>query len=735
MNQIKKHKVAQLGYNFIPKEYLPIEKDEYYLRFQQNPATDFRPLTKQEITILQSNRNRAGNWAHVLVRDGIDIHLIEECTFYGLVRIGKLEQYFLEFSEVKFPVGLYHSQIVNCDIGNNVSISNVKFLSNYIIEEDVIIANVNEMSCTSHAKFGNGIIKQGENENVRIWIELCNENGGRKVLPFDGMLAGDAWMWSKYRGDKKLMNAFSQFTEKKFDTAHGYYGVVGKRTVIKNTHIIKDVKIGTDAYIKGANKLKNLTINSNAQAKSQIGEGCEMVNGIMGVGCRAFYGIKAVRFILAPFSQLKYGARLINSYLGENATISCCEVLNSLIFPAHEQHHNNSFLCAALLMGQSNMAAGATIGSNHNSRGADGEMQAGRGFWPGLCVSLKHNSRLASFSMIAKGDYPAELNIPLPFALLSNDVHTDRLTIMPAYWFLYNMYAIQRNEQKFADRDKRVEKLQELEFGYLAPDTINEIYHSLQLLSLFTGKAFYIANERIGSDQDYIAKGKSLFEHNSPLINTLEVLASGFENSKRKVQIIKVQEGYTAYKRMLLFYIGNELLHYLSINHFISLKGLLEENENPFIPKDWVNVGGQLIPSEQLHELLDKVRYDKISDWDEVHNFYKQQSILYPLQKVKHALSIFINITDTSYKDFNELLIIDFLKQTLKTKEWITQCVYSSKEKDYKNPFRNMVYDTTEEMESVLGAFESNSFITEQNKNLIAFTEQVKNVIQKITPH
>jgi hypothetical protein len=56
-------------------------------------------------------------------------------------------------------------------------------------------------------------------------------------------------------------------------------------------------------------------------------------------------------------------------------------------------------------MGQSNMAAGATIGSNHNSRGADGELIAARGFWPGLCVSLKHNSKFATFPLISKGDY------------------------------------------------------------------------------------------------------------------------------------------------------------------------------------------------------------------------------------------------------------------------------------------------------------------------------------------
>ena len=216
----------------------------------------------------------------------------------------------------------------------------------------------------------------------------------------------------RLRDNEALQKKFKEFSTKKFDNRRGYYGTIGDRTVIKNCRIIKDVNIGSDAYIKGANKIKNVTINSSANAMTQIGEGCELVNGIIDPGCRIFYGVKAVRFFMASHSQLKYGARLINSYLGNNSTISCCEVLNSLIFPSHEQHHNNSFLCAALLNGQTNIAAGATIGSNHNSRGADGEMVAGRGFWPGLCVSLKHNSKFASFAILAKGDYPAELTYP-----------------------------------------------------------------------------------------------------------------------------------------------------------------------------------------------------------------------------------------------------------------------------------------------------------------------------------
>ncbi len=321
-------------------------------------------------------------------------------------------------------------------------------------------------------------------------------------------------LWSRFRDDKILQNKFKEFTEKKFDNKRGYYGKIGDRTVIKNCKIIKDVLIGSDAYLKGANKLKNLTINSSAEAKSQIGEGCELVNGIVGYGCRIFYGVKAVRFIMASHSQLKYGARLINSYLGNNSTISCCEVLNSLIFPAHEQHHNNSFLCAALVMGQSNMAAGATIGSNHNSRGADGEIIAGRGFWPGLTVSLKHNSKFASFCILAKGAYPSELDIPIPFSLISNDESKNELIIMPAYWFMYNMYALSRNSWKYADRDKRNEKMQLLEFDFLAPDTINEIINAITIFEKYTGEAYvnkYEKGKRY-TEEKIIEAGKKILE-------------------------------------------------------------------------------------------------------------------------------------------------------------------------------------------------------------------------------
>lgn len=728
MNPIIKKPLSEIGYKFFPEQYIPGGEDEYYLRRKQNRnGITYRKLTHHEIDALIRNNNTSDNWEMIEVTDVFNADLIQNCKFYGWVRIGKLEPYFLEFHAVKLRVGLYNSTVISCDFGDNVSIDSVHYLSHYIIGNECIITNVHEMATTNYAKFGNGVLKQGEEEKIRIWLEVCNENAGRKIVPFNGMLPGDAWMWSRNRDNKVLQQKFLEFTEQKFDKLRGYYGKIGDRTVIKSCRIIKDVWIGPHAYIKGANKIKNVTINSSEKSSSQVGEGCELVNGIIGEGCRVFYGVKAVRFYLSSHSQLKYGARLINSYLGNNATISCCEVLNSLIFPAHEQHHNNSFLCAATVMGQSNIAAGATLGSNHNSRSADGELIAGRGFWPALCVSIKHNSKFSSYTLLAKGDYPAELNIPIPFALVSNDETNNQLQVMPAYWFLYNMYALARNAWKYVDRDKRTDKTQHLEYSYLAPDTVNEIFEALRLLELYTGKAALQKEQpaKDYSDAQCIKKGKALLIADDKSIDALEIIADGFENTKRKTVLLKVRQSYRVFQELIGYYAAEELNHFIKANN-LSLSTCIKQLPKPGKRKAWTNVGGQLMEAAAFTSLQQKIVTGKIKGWDAVHAFYEQQSALYPSQKLQHALAAYGELQ--GIKQLSKETITTLLTQYLHTKEWMVKGIYNSRAKDYSNPFRSMVYENPEEQEEVTGSLAGNSFILQQQQEL----KETKKFVNKL---
>jgi hypothetical protein len=731
MNNIIKSPIESIGYGFISSGHLPEGQNEYHLRNRFNKSgIQYRSLKAAELEILVRNNNSSDNWNNVLVSGQFDPHLVKGCSFFGLIRIGKLEPLSLEFHGLRLPVGLFNSTIISCDFGDNVCIHNVNYFSHFVVGNEVIIANVNELATTSTAKFGNGIIKEGETENQRIWLEVCNENGGRKILPFDGMLTADAYLWSKYRDDLALMNAFYSFTEQKFDAARGHYGLIGDRTVIKNCKMIKDVQIGTDAYIKGANKIKNVTVNSSADASTQIGEGCELVNGIIGVGCRIFYGVKAVRFFMASHSQLKYGARLINSYLGNNATISCCEVLNSLIYPFHEQHHNNSFLCASLLMGQSNVAAGATIGSNHNSRGADGELIAGRGFWPGLCVSLKHNSRFASFTLLAKGDFPFELNIPIPFSLVINDPTANELRIIPAYWFQYNHYALQRNEWKYKDRDARATKELALEYRSLAPDSVNEIFNALDLLSLFAGKAYFRhVGTAIPIDEMCKDKGRELFNAGDKLLDELEILAEGFENSKRKVVILKARKAYASFIEMVRYYAVGQMAAKFNADNWNS--GSLSLTSMSVAPsrEEWVNIGGQLIPSTSLAVLLEEIKSSKLNSWEAVHLAYKGFADSSPEHLFQHALASLVEIEQVSLTDLTATKLSTLFKGYLATNEKVFQGIVQSREKDMTNPFRKMVYANETEMEAVLGKMNDNSFVREKDKERKELSTRIEKIL------
>ncbi|WP_156309216.1 DUF4954 family protein [Sphingobacterium endophyticum] len=711
MGYIIKIPLNRIGYDFIPAEYLPEGKDEYYLRFQQNKSNkNYRNLTEEEIRILELNHNESTNWNDVLVTDKFLPKQIKRSKFFGLVRIGDMEEVYLEYRDIRLPVGIYNSQIISSDLGDCVALHQVRYMAHFIVGNEVILLNVNEMETSSNAKFGNGILKDGDQEKSRIFLELCNENGGRSVLPFDGMQAADVYLWTRNRQDKELQQRFFDITNDRFDDIRGYYSEIGDRTVIKNSHTFKNVKIGSDAYIKGVSKLKNVTINSTSEAYTQIGEGCELVNGIIGYGCRVFYGVKAVRFILSSYSQLKYGARLINSFLGDNSTISCCEVLNSLIFPAHEQHHNNSFLCAALIKGQSNMAAGATVGSNHNSRGADGEIIAGRGFWPGLCVSLKHNSRFSSYTLIVKGDFLHELDIKFPFSLVSNDVTHDRLIIVPGYWFMYNMYALMRNTNKFISRDKRSFKNQYFEYDILAPDTVNEIFTGIEEIKKAVAKSLDTSTAL-----DWLNNTEKANE---------EIFLDNAEFSKRKVVLLKPKESFHLFKKLVRYYAVCQVLEHVSPDTFsdsinqIIADGLQRE--------EFENVGSQLVPVSKLDTLLQDLKDKKINSWDEMHSNYHQLSNDYIQDKLKHALASLQEITETDTSNWDGAFWNGLFEEALATKKWICDEIYNSRSKDYHNPFRLMVYESEAEMNEVVGRLEDNSFINQQASEFANFQNQIK---------
>jgi hypothetical protein len=320
-----------------------------------------------------------------------------------------------------------------------------------------------------------------------------------------------------------------------------------------------------------------------------------------------------------------------------------------------------------------------------------------------------------------KGDYAYELNIPLPFSLISNDPKNDELLIMPGYWFLYNFYALARNAWKYIDRDKRIDKTPIFEYNYLAPDSVNELIQSLDILAIAVAKAAMAKDKKIqaNSEKALIELGKKILHTKTKKeIDSLEIFAEGFENSKRKTRMVKVYDAYHMFEKMILVYGMDALVNEIASKKHKSIIATVNAMKSGAKDMQWTNVGGQLMPTKTVQTLLNQIKNDTIAEWDQVHEFYQNASAKYPQQKAAHALAALELITGRKLETFKTATLIDLLDKYLQIKVDITESILYTRSKDYKNPFRKMVYENEEEMNKVIGNIDNNSFINDQQAML-----------------
>jgi hypothetical protein len=295
----------------------------------------------------------------------------------------------------------------------------------------------------------------------------------------------------------------------------------------------------------------------------------------------------------------------------------------------------------------------------------------------------------------------SELNIPVPFSLISNDVANDRLIIMPAYWFMYNMYALARNAWKSEDRDQRQHKVQHLEFDYLAPDTINEMLDAIHLFNSLT------PNENG------------------------EAEIKGWENSKRKIIITKIPQATKTFSEMIRLHACLQILNHINIHKSESFDTLTKQLKFKSARSKWLNIGGQMILVDELEKLKKNIKTDKIKSWDDVHRFYETQGRNYEQDKTTHALSSLMELLQLRTKDFTPAFFKSLLKDSIAIKKWMTENIETSRAKDYSSSFRKMMYENDEEMNQVIGKLDDNSFINEQKTAFAIWEKKINTLIKK----
>lgn len=470
----------------------------------------WRPLTDAEISQLIQQNNSADDWNTISVVRTFSVLNIRDCHFSGSV---KMEE--------------------------NVSMSNVLHVENYHIGANSRLTNIGTLAFTE--------------EHYGYPLELCNEDGRFQAVAVPEMNSTDVFQ-CLYTGNPALFEHETP-TEKQ--------GCIGVNCTIENVTSIRNVHIDAFSELSGCCEIEHAWISSSEKEPARIGAGVILRNAIVHKGAHIDSLAYLADVLVGQQVSIAEGARVYQSAVGDNSHISGCEVGHAFLYPCHEQHHSNSFLIAAHIQGQSNVAAGATLGSNHNGRKNDVDLVAGRGFWPGLCSSLAFPCSFAPYTLIAKGDYPKPLSIPFAFSLINNNVKEGCLEILPAFWWMHNSYALMRNEWKYQNRDKRIKYTQHYEYKPLAPDTIQIVKENHRLLS------------------QHLA-GKAELPK--------------MEMSYRPVRILKEKEAIAAYREMMLCYI---LAEGIFNNKPENLIDILKVNTG----LQWINAGGNVLTTEQWHQI------------------------------------------------------------------------------------------------------------------------------------
>jgi hypothetical protein len=193
-----------------------------------------------------------------------------------------------------------------------------------------------------------------------------------------------------------------------------------------------------------------------------------------------------------------------------------------------------------------------------------------------------------------------------------------------------------------------------------------------------------------------------------------------------------VPQSISLFKELIQYYGTLKIMEFIQRNKFTSFDELKKSLSAKIQRTEWMNIGGQLMTKDAVNKLKQQVKTGKINSWQGVHDFYKNQGDMYESDKMNHAYTALLEILHITPRQFTPALLKELLQQLLVTRDWMCKGIYESRAKDYTNPFRQMVYESNEEMNTVIGKLEDNSFIQMKLAELDLLKKQVKQMLRKL---
>ncbi len=654
-----------------------------------------RNLTQEEITRLQVQGCSSTDWQRVKVASGFKTDYIQNVRFSGDIELGIFDYEFILEGGLPKHAGLFNVTLHNCRLGNNVLIENVpNYIANYRIGENCFIQNANLIVTEGRSSFGNGTL-----------VAVLNETGGREVPIFNELSAHLAYIIALYRHFPVLTERLKALIERYTEQVSSTEGKIGNHVRIINTGTIRNVCIGDHTTIEGTSRLKNGSINSNAEAPVFIGHNVMAEDFIISSGACITDGAALIRCFVGQACHLghlfsAHDSLFFSNCQGENG--EACAVFAG---PYTVTMHKSSLLIAGMF---SFLNAGS--GSNQSNHlyklGPIHQGIVERGSKTTSDSYLLWPAKIGAFSLIMGRHVSHPDTSDLPFSYL---IEQNNQTYLAPAVNLRSVGTI-RDAQKWPKRDKRTDPhhLDFINFNLLSPYTIRkmlrgiEVLQTLQQISGETSEEYFYQSARI-------------------------------KNSSLK-------KGIQLYTMAIHKFLGNSLIKRLEHLSFQSN----EDIRTRLIPEtkagsgEWVDLSGLIVPQQELNHLIENIESDSITDIAQIVAFFKQLHDNYYQMEWTWAWEIIKKWYAISLDTVTAEAIIRIVKTWQEAVVRLDQMLYEDARKEFSMAARtgfgadgNSEQKETD-FEQVRGAFENNPFVESVKKHIDDKTALGDELIQRL---
>ncbi|MBR6539526.1 MAG: DUF4954 family protein [Bacteroides sp.] len=644
---------------------------------------EYRHLTSDEIGQLKAQGCLADDWQKVWVAPTFTTNYVHDTRFSGEVKLGVFEHEFELPGGIHKHARLRWATLHNVTIGNNCLVENIQnYIANYVIGDNCFIENVDLMLVDGVSTFGNG-----------IEVAVLNETGGREVAINDKLSAHMAYIMALYRHRPELTARLKELTDYYSQKYASNVGTIGNNVRIMNAGVIENVRIGDYANICGANRLKDGSLNSNAEAPIYIGHGVICDDFIVCSGSHIDDGTMLTRCFVGQACKLGHNYSASDSLFFSNCQGENGEACAIFAGPFTVTHHKSTLLIAGMF---SFMNAGS--GSNQSNHmyklGPIHQGTLERGSKTTSDSYILWPARVGAFSLVM-GRHSGHCDTTnLPFSYL---IEKDDATYLVPGVNLRSVGTI-RDAQKWPKRDKRTDsnRLDFINYNLLSPYTIQKMF-----------------------------KGRDILLE---LRHASGELSDVYSYYNTKITNSALNKGIKFYETAIHKFLGNSLIKRLEAIDFKNddeIRARLRPDTS-IGSGEWVDISGLIAPKTEIDYLLGGIERGEINrlkyinaEFERMHKNYYTYEWTWAYERLEEFYGI-------HPEEMTAADVINIVEKWKAAVVGLDHMVYEDAKKEFSlAAMTGFGADGSRrekklDFEQVRGDFESNSFVTAVLKHIEA---------------